>query len=145
MKLALDPASFTAPLDAATHEAYRDYIGSGAVVGGAQERSRVAARAYDNIRAFDARLEGILRDGGFDALPRLVGASIDFHYFRHLTIGPWRGVFIVHPDMDTAIGVIFSKEPHDMSQRLDELAASVMRDVASTVPAETPPGDRPCP
>ncbi len=43
--------------------------------------------------------------------------------FHHLTVGPWRGVFLVAVSADQVIALVFSKAPHHLEERLDEVTA----------------------
>ncbi|TGD64480.1 hypothetical protein EYC08_09360, partial [Tabrizicola sp. WMC-M-20] len=40
---------------------------------------------------------------------------------HHLTVGPWKGVFLIDPDGVLAIGLVFSKAPHNFLDRVQEL------------------------
>lgn len=117
-----DEDSFGAPYDRAPQEARQAFIDAGRTVEGANARAEEAERAIGDLLLFREQLAGLIRDKGFSRLPRLRGAWLRrIEHYRHLSVGVWRGLFVVAADGSAAVAVIFSRAPHDYMDRLDEL------------------------
>lgn len=121
MKLVRDPRSFQAPLDEAWAASVRAAIAAGVVVHGAEARIRAALDERDALLRFVARIGELLRSEAFIDLPRQRRGTQIVPYCHHLTVGPWRGVFLVDPAGELVVALLFSKAPHRLDERLGEL------------------------
>tara|TARA_R110000824_G_scaffold3234_4_gene15113 strand:+ start:29627 stop:30115 length:489 start_codon:yes stop_codon:yes gene_type:complete len=118
----IDEASFGGPRDRTISEAVSALIGAGRKVRGASKGSEALQRDIEDLKEFDRRLEDLVRTGEFNSLPILRNKFWRrIANCRHLTVGPWRGVFLVDSGGSAVAGMLFSHEPHDFYDRLDEL------------------------
>jgi hypothetical protein len=134
MRLIRDNESFQKPLERAIGEAVDAVFEAGNPVHGAEQRVRIALDDKQDLERFIARTAELLNNRGFRDLPRLRHGWRAVPNCHHLTVGPWRGVFLVDPKSDAVVGLIFSKHPHRLDLRLEELVA-----------AHQPKPDRPVP
>jgi hypothetical protein len=70
----------------------------------------------DDTRAFaefDERMQQMTKGNSFDELPRF---RRDLPNVHHLTVGPWRGVFLVSSRVRFVYGIIFTKSPHAVTE-----------------------------
>lgn len=115
-----DQDSFTGPLDAALAECTRALADAGKKIRGAQRRADAALDDLESLEQFIDEVNRLLRDRSFHDLP---GFRSEDPRLRSLSVGPWRGIFLVSPDGSLVIGLVFSKQPHELEQRLHELVA----------------------
>lgn len=121
MQLILDRDSFERPLLAAfdvTVEAPED---AGKTVLGAQVHTQPAKRDLEDLRRFTGEVAGFLRAGTLAMLPPLRVTYWRMSHCYHLTVGAWKGVFLIDPGGVLAIGLLFSKAPHNFLDRVQEL------------------------
>lgn len=138
MQLVRDAESFQRPLEAAIAAAVAEVHKAADPVAGAEARVRKALDEKADLEAFCARLTQTMRSGAFVDLPRLRDRRWrPLPNCHHLTVGPWRGVFLVKRDENVAIAILFSKAPHDLSRRVGELAHS--RDSEAEAPCDSEP------
>lgn len=123
MKFYIDNQSFKAPYLRAPDETKQAFLDAGRTVDGANARAEEARRALEDLLQFREKLIQVTRDKSFARLPRLRSSWLrrPIKHYHHLTVGVWRGIFLVAPDGSAAVGVVFSREPHDFLNRLDEL------------------------
>lgn len=121
MRLVKDPASFAEPLDRAIEEAVGAVTAAGSPVRGAENRVALALRQLRDLQAFDRRVQALLAQGDFASLPRFLLRGQVMPHCHKLAVGVWRGVFLVDPEGELVVGLLFSKEPHALDDRLDEL------------------------
>lgn len=122
MDFYIDEDSFGAPYDRAPQDARLAFLDAGRTVEGANARAEEAERAIEDLLLFRKQLTGLIRDQGISRLPRLRGAwRRRIEHYHHLSVGVWRGLFLVATDGSAAVAVIFSRAPHDYMDRLDEL------------------------
>lgn len=118
-----DILSFRTPLRAAFAEVEEEIVAAGRRVAGAAARTAAALAARDALHRFKDRLQGHIKAGSFAQLPGLRTSMVPLGgHWRHLTCDPWRGVFLVSPQVGIAIGLLFSRAPHDLGPRLWEAA-----------------------
>lgn len=141
MVLVLDQESFTAPLMEAIAATGAAFVNAGETVRGAARRAEQAMFDQADLRDFQQRVAGLIRDRGFGRLPRLRHQGRPVENCHHLTVGPWRGIFLVAQDGGDAIGLLFSRAPHDVYPRLAELIAARAAPPKETPPPETPSGE----
>lgn len=115
-----DEISFTAPMKAAFGQVEAELQAAGLQVAGAFGRADAADRAKRTLHEFKNRLAGHIRAGNFASLPRLRSWLMPIPDCHHLTVGEWRGVFLVSREADAAVAILFSRRPHDLSGRLQE-------------------------
>lgn len=120
--LAEDPASFTEPREQALAGAMAAFRTASTPVKGAEARVYAALSELRSLREFSNRVARLMETRGFSALPELVHNGNRLHGLRHLTVGPWRGVFLVGDDPAIVVALLFSRAPHDLTDRLDEIA-----------------------
>ncbi len=122
MKFYIDNESFLAAYLRALDEAREAFREAGRMVKGANARAEQAQRALEDLLLFRKEFIRITREKSFSRLPRLRGMwRRPIQHYHHLTVGAWRGLFLVAPDDSAAVGVVFSRDPHDYLDRLDEL------------------------
>ena len=121
MELVRDAESFAAPIDRAIKEAVGAVIAAGKPVRGSEKRVRVALDQKRDLETFVAKTKELLESRGFGDLPRLRRGAQIVSNCHQLTVGPWRGIFLVDPAGDFVVGLLFSKAPHRLDERLDEL------------------------
>ena len=121
MEFYIDEDSFGRPYDQAQKDVSAACKNPARTVHGSANRADNAELAAGFLKQFADRVDKLIKDGSFDELPRLRRGFQRVTYFRHLTVGMWRGVFLVSPENNAAIALIFSREPHDYVERLDEL------------------------
>lgn len=121
MKFVRDARSFQAPLDRAVGESVAAIIAAGVTVQGAETRIRAALDEKNALELFIERVTELLKTRSFVDLPRQRRGTRIVPHCHHLTVGPWRGVFLVDPAGELAVGLLFSKAPHRVEERLDEL------------------------
>lgn len=121
MQLILDRDSFERPFLAAFDETVAALEDAGGTVSGAGLRTKTAKRDLDDLKRFKEEVAGHLRAGMLARLPSLRTAYRRIRHCHHLTVGPWKGVFLIDPDGVLAIGLVFSKAPHNFLDRVQEL------------------------
>ena len=119
--LVRDTVSYAEPLDLAIKEVMEAVLAAGRPIRGAESRVRAALDEKSGLEGFISRTTDLLKSYGFRDLPQLFQGSDAVPNCHHLTVGPWRGIFLVDPSNECVIGLVFSKEPHELMQRLDEI------------------------
>ncbi len=121
MKLVRDEDSFARPLDFAVNEVVEAVLSASNPIRGAESRVRIALGEKNVLESFISQITKLLEGHGFRDLPKLFQESRAVPNCHHLTVGPWRGIFLVDPSSEFVVALVFSKEPHQLEQRLDEL------------------------
>ena len=121
MKIVLDEISFLPRYLSAFEEADEELVRSGVTVAGAARRAEKAKQDIDDLRLFRSKLAHLLRTGSVHSLPGLRTAARRVPNCHHLTVGPWRGIFVVDPGNELTVGLIFSKTPHTLIDKIAEL------------------------
>ena len=117
-----DEESFTGPRLRAIADCIAAFKAAAKTVRGAEARTRAALADIDRLREFNEEVARHLEDRSFRDLPGVRRDQYTLDALHQLTVGPWRGVFLVRPDGTEVIALVFSKHPHDLEQRLDEIA-----------------------
>lgn len=123
MQIVLDTESFKRPFLAAFDDTVGALENAGRTVSGAGARAEMAKRDLDDLKKFKAEVAQHLGAGTLAGLPPLRAAFRRIQHCHHLTVGPWKGVFLIDPEGTLAIGLVFSKAPHNFLNRLNELVA----------------------
>lgn len=92
-------------------------------VKGSEARVKAALDDWDSLNEFKRAVETCMQTAAFHELPGLRRGKEALGGLRQLNKGPWRGVFLVDQTGLGVIGLVFSKEPHDLRPRLEEIAA----------------------
>ena len=116
-----DERSFTKPFDGALTAAVQAFLVAAATVSGAEARTRAATNELNSLHEFDAAVEAHMRAKSFHDLPGYKRGRERLNGIHHMTVGPWRGVFLVSADGTQVIALVFSKFPHSLENRLDEV------------------------
>lgn len=122
MKIFLDKVSFVPAYKAAYFDTMSELVSAGRTVQGSAARAEKAKLDLDDLVMFRTKLIDHIRNDSISTLPRLRTWLKRIPDCHHLTVGPWRGVFLVGSAPDLAVGLIFSKAPHRYSDRITELA-----------------------
>jgi hypothetical protein len=117
-----DEDSYSKPYLRALTEAKDNWSKAGARVKAAEKRTRAAQLALRRLATFNAEIARLLETKTFHALPRFQDHGKPIGDLHILTVGPYRGVFIVRPDGTEVIALVFSEAPHDMASRIAEVA-----------------------
>jgi hypothetical protein len=137
-----DEVSFTAPRLQAIADCIADFRRASEVVKGAEARVKAATDAWKDLEAFMSEIQRLLEGRAFQTLPKLKQGQDRLDGFHHLTIGPWRGIFLVSPDGAYVAGLVFSREPHELGPRLLEVAGAYQKAAKpETEEAKTDDGD----
>jgi hypothetical protein len=118
-----DEDSFQGPLDRALAACVAQYKLASATVKGAEARVRAALDDLKYLREFIAEVEHRMNTRSFHELPRFLRGGEGIHGLHKLTAGPWRGVFLVGAQESDVVALVFSKQPHDLGSRLNELVS----------------------
>lgn len=121
MKLVQDKDSFAEPLERAIEESVAAVIDASTPVRGAENRVAIALEQKKDLQEFDRRIQELLEHRAFVGLPRFHRRGRVVPNLHQLTVGVWRGVFLVDPKGEFAVALLFSKAPHRLDDRLDEL------------------------
>lgn len=121
IKLVRDKDSFAKPFDIAINEVVKAVLEAGNPIRGAEQRVRIALAEKNDLDNFYSQMTELLKGHGFRDLPKLFQESRALPNCHHLTVGPWRGIFLVDPSSEFVVALVFSKEPHQLESRLDEL------------------------
>ena len=124
MDFRTDPDGFDAPHERAFDDACKRVENAGTRVAGADRRSTRALRDLKSLIQFDRALQDLMTGGGFADLPKLRGRFFRIKHCHHLTVGVWRGVFFVRPDGSEAVGLLFSREPHKLTDYFHEVLSA---------------------
>ena len=119
-----DPTSFTEPYDRALAEIKSAWREASATVNGAEARTNAALRDLKDLKAFVDEVANRLEAASFQELPRVTDRNEPIDGSYALTVGPWRGVFLVSQDGTKVVALAFSKEPHEFEPRLGEIVAN---------------------
>lgn len=117
-----DETSFAEPRRQAIANAIQAFKDASKQVRGSEARVRAALDDLEALDGFVARIGELLEKRGFQDLPGLIQEGKRLRGFHHLTVGPWRGVFLISNDGGKVIALVFSKVPHALEARLDEIA-----------------------
>lgn len=124
MEFVADRLSYEQPLDRARVAVRHAVLTCGRPVRGATERCAAALAERDALDAYEDAVAGHLETASLAALPRLRPRGWrPYPYVHVLEVAPWRGLFHVDPAGRFAIGLVFSKAPHRLDGRLDEILA----------------------
>lgn len=121
MKLVRDVQSFAEPLDRAIEEAVHAVIAAGNPVRGSENRVARMLQEKKDLESFIQATGRHLENRSFAGLPRLRRKGRMITHCHQLIVGVWRGIFLVDPKGEFVVGLLFSKEPHRLDDRLDEL------------------------
>ena len=116
-----DEESFKRPIESAIETCKQAFVAASAKVSGAEVRTRAATEDLESLKAFGDAVEARMRAKSFHDLPGLKRGRERLEGFHQLTVGPWRGVFLVNADGTAVIALVFSKFPHSLESRLDEV------------------------
>ncbi|MEX2481942.1 MAG: hypothetical protein WD928_13885 [Gammaproteobacteria bacterium] len=122
-----DEPSFRTPRLQAIEQCRQAFIGASRCVRGAEQRLRAAIDDYAALEALGKEVERRLRESSFHELPGMVDGRERLHGLHYLEQGPWRGVFLVSADGTQVVGLLFSRQPHALDVRLDEIANAYRR------------------
>ncbi len=117
-----DKRSFQGPLDEAIRACTETLTTRTNPVRGSEARLRAALDDNEALRRFADAVKTHLRHSTFHDLPPLRKWGRRLQGLHQLTCGPFRGVFLVSRDGAQVVALVFSREPHDYSERLNELA-----------------------
>ena len=118
-----DPLSFAEPRRRAWERCIEAYINAGSPVAGANARVAQAADDLRTLDAFGRELARLTEARAFHDLPQVRNGRERVEGFHSLTIGPWRGIFLVDRGGTGVIAVLFSRHPHDVGARLMEVVS----------------------
>lgn len=121
MRLVRDKDSFQGPLDIAINEITKAVFSAGYPVHDSAQRVGVALDEEKVLKSFVSQIAELLKTNGFRDLPQLFQGSQPVPKCHHLTVGPWRGIFLVEPSVEYVVALVFSKEPHHLEGRLNEI------------------------
>ena len=110
--------SYTEPYQRVLAEAITAWEKASTPIKGAEARTRAAKTALDQLKAFNDEIAHRLEKQLFNELPTLKASDPRIDAMYSLTVGPYRGVFIVRPDGTEVIALAFSKAPHDPTEHL---------------------------
>jgi len=122
------PEWFEKPLDAAIIADTAAIETAAATWKNSETRTHVALNESDALDRFCVALGERLRAKTFHLLPG-TKRDVSMPGIRVLEEPPWRGVFLLSADRTSVVGLLFSKEPHDVEARLDELIAAIRLNV----------------
>ena len=117
-----DEDSFRKPIENAIAACMQAFEAASERIAGAEARMRAAIDDLASLRAFIDAVESHMRAGSFHELPGFRRGRERLEGFRQLTVGPWRGVFLVDAAGTTVVGLVFSRHPHRLEERLGEIA-----------------------
>ena len=86
-----------------------------------EARISAALADLEAMDAFVSEVGRLIGERAFHTLPEFKRGRERLEGFRHLTSGPWRGVFLVSRDGADVAVIVFSRHPHVMEDRLPEL------------------------
>lgn len=119
-----DVDDFTGPFDAERARVIKALKEPLATSGDADA---ILARRYADKEALNAFTEALAQRqdrGTFWGLPGIqTGTLSRSTRYKILEKGPYRGIFLVDRASNTAVGLIFSKAPHDLHDRIPQVGA----------------------
>lgn len=121
MELLQDEKSFAEPLRNAIDEAFEAVLNAGYPVVGSEERVRIALDEKRDLEKFSSSITKLLKRRGFVNLPKVRHGSETLSKCHQSDVGPWRGIFLVDSPSELVVALLFSKAPHRLDSRLDEL------------------------
>ena len=77
-----------------------------------------AIAAKKDLDDFVAEVGRLLETGTFAMLPDFQHRDIILPGLRHLTVGRWRGIFLVEPGGEEVVALLFTREPHEVGPLL---------------------------
>ena len=119
-----DELSFAVPRQAAIDAAVTAFKEASAKVKAAEARISAALCDLQSLDAFAVRIGELIASREFQTLPGFKRGRERFEGFHALSVGPWRGVFLVSRDGANVAGILFSRDPHALEGRLVEIAAA---------------------
>ncbi|MDE8652826.1 hypothetical protein [Novosphingobium album (ex Liu et al. 2023)] len=126
-----DELSFTGPRVQAVVDSVAAFKDASRKVKGAEARLSAVLADLQALDVFAASVGKLIASRGFQDLPGFRRGRERFEGFHALTVGPWRGVFLVSRDGAHVAGIVFSRAPHALEGRLAEIAAAYRKDPAS--------------
>jgi hypothetical protein len=120
-----DVECFTQPFEAASDHCTRALGAATRTVKDAERRVAAALNDRKALEKFSKRVAELIRKRDFQSLPTLGPELAGYH---QLTVGPWRGVFLVSADGAYVAGMLFTQAPHKLEP------ADLARLLAPTLP-----------
>ncbi|KPM12508.1 hypothetical protein [Citromicrobium sp. WPS32] len=117
-----DEDSFRAQRRQAAEDCVAEFRVASALVDGSEARLRPVIKALRALDAFAKEVERLTAQRGFAALPEFKRGTERFDGYHQLTEAPWRGIFLVSRDGGQVVGLVFSRHPHKLEERLGEIA-----------------------
>lgn len=93
-------------------------------VAGAEAALRAAMNDFKALDTFTKTVETHIEAASFHNLPVLRKWGRRIPGLHQLTCEPFRGVFLIGDDPQDVTALLFSRKPHDVSTRLNELVVS---------------------
>ena len=121
MDLRFDTVSFLEPYNMAKKNVIDACQSAAKLVKGSANRTEKAEWDAQCLRQFWDELKQRHKDGSFAELPGLRRGWRSIPHCHYLTVGIWRGIFVVSPETDSALALVFTREPHSYLDRLNEL------------------------
>jgi hypothetical protein len=108
-----DEDSYKKPFDAVVPACRAEYADIDKSKGGDVE-ARLAAVLEDmsTFKQFAAKLQDVAATNTFFQLPRLRRGLERLNGVHQLTVGPWRGVYLVSPSNAVVYAMLFTRNPH---------------------------------
>jgi hypothetical protein len=123
-----DETSFAGPRRQAIADCVEAFKRASTPVMGAEARLHAALTDLKAMNQFVAEVDRLIENQAFQTLPGFKRGRERFDGYHQLTVGPWRGVFLVSRDGSNVVALLFSRHPHALEARLRELSEPYMRD-----------------
>lgn len=130
-----DEASFAVPRREAIAECVNAFGNASKKVKGAEARLNAAIADLEAIDTFGKEVERLIGSRAFLTLPEFKRDGRRVEGFHHLTVGPWRGVFLVDSGGADVAAILFSREPHALESRLGEVMQAYQPSAQTSGPA----------
>ena len=91
-------------------------------VTGAEERLNNALTDLQALEDFAREVRRLIEQRAFQNLPQLSRPGTRLDGYHHLTVGPWRGIFLVQRGGASVAAILFSKDPHALQGRISEIS-----------------------
>lgn len=118
-----DETSFTTPRQQALVDCVAAFKAAAKPVRGAEARVAAALADLKAIEAFMIEVGRLIEADAFRSLPEFKRGRERFDGYHQLTVAPWRGVFLVSRDGVGIVAMIFSRHPHALERRFEEITA----------------------
>lgn len=118
--------SYKNPFDSVIPECRAEWVAASKSQGGGDIEAHLAALLHDatTFKQFNRELERLTQSNTFDRLPRFRLGNERFDHVHCLTVGPWRGVYLVSTSTSQVYGMLFTKFPHNLQKKdFDEILA----------------------